>query len=44
VNEEAHLTLNKAEVEMCLANQRLEDLRSEYDALKSRWVTCTISC
>jgi translation initiation factor 4G len=43
-NEEARLTLNKAEEGMRLANQRLEELRSEYDALKSRWVTRTFSC
>jgi hypothetical protein len=43
-NEEARVALNKAKEEMRLANQRLEELRSENDALKSRWVTRTFSC
>jgi len=43
-NGEARVALNKAEEEMRIANQRLEGLRSENDALRSRWVTRTLSC
>jgi hypothetical protein len=44
VKEEARVALDNAEEETRLSNKCLEELRSEYDALKSQWVTHAVSC
>jgi chromosome segregation ATPase len=43
-NQEACVALNKAAEDMLLLNQRLNELKSENDALKSQWVTRAFSC